>query len=181
MRSGDVHCNPGPVHEFHDCDVTFWQSAGFSRSKQRFSLDVSHVCPQVFPCVSNSLLVYDRSSLIMLYHRKQPSQNVRSILYAAGLLLRRRRGIRAGCRRSRMLAGAVNALAAADGELSVTAVDDKGNFRSDALSCAGPVVSSCPLRSVIDVRKFRMHAPGILRHSLMSTDRRSTKRFQTCV
>jgi hypothetical protein len=71
-----------------------------------------------------------------------------------------------------MLAGAVNALAAADGELSVTAVDDKGNFCSDALSCAGPVVTSCPLRSVIDVRKFRMHAPGILRHSFMSTDRR---------
>jgi hypothetical protein len=63
-------------------------------------------------------------------------------------------------------------LAAADGELSVTAVDDKANFRSDALSFAGSVVSSCPLRSVIHVRKFRMHAPGILRHSLMSTDRR---------
>jgi hypothetical protein len=100
VRSGDIHNNPGPVRE-HDINLS--QCVDSPCLRQRLLLDTGYACSWDFPKVRSPLLVDDRDFLLTLYHRRQPARDVRTILYAAGLLVRRRRGTKAGSRQLTVL------------------------------------------------------------------------------
>ena len=102
LRAGDIHANPGPCY---NGGVNFWQFIRQSDLNQRPSQNGYPVSSRDFPRISDLTLVYDLASLLALYHRRQPTADVRSILYSAGLLLRRRRGTKAGRRRIRSATG----------------------------------------------------------------------------
>ena len=130
LRAGDIHANPGPCY---NGGVNFWQFVRQSGLNQRPSQNGYPVSSRDFPRISDLALVYDRASLLALYHRRQPTADVRSILYSAGLLLRRRRGTKAGRRRIRSATGVrvvTPAVGAAVINHGTAHVDDDWNFHT---------------------------------------------------